>query len=230
MALWLKADAGVTIATGVSRWADQSGNGNDVTQSTGSNQPAFNSNSINGLPGITFAASKALTRTTSPLTSGQDRTVVMVCKPASNGGGVFTVGGPAVVFKVDNTACWIGYVAVISGLVFGWGNNVASDQLSSGPTILNTPMVAEIATQVNSLPAFTFNGTGYANGAANNVSSDNGTDGFAIGNKLQSSLWATQFFAGDVCEILVYGSVLGATSLNTLRKYLQNRYAINLGV
>ena len=51
---WFKSDTGTTIATGVSAWADQSGNGNNLVQATGSLQPALTSNAINGLPALTF--------------------------------------------------------------------------------------------------------------------------------------------------------------------------------
>jgi hypothetical protein len=43
--LWLRADLGITIGTGVSAWADQSGTGDsnkNVTQGTGSQQPTRN--------------------------------------------------------------------------------------------------------------------------------------------------------------------------------------------
>ncbi len=40
---WVRADLGITIGTGVSAWADQSGNGKDYTQATGANQPVYNS-------------------------------------------------------------------------------------------------------------------------------------------------------------------------------------------
>lgn len=40
--LWLHADLGITLnGSDVSAWADQSGNGNDVAQSTPSKQPAY---------------------------------------------------------------------------------------------------------------------------------------------------------------------------------------------
>ena len=40
--LWLRSDLGITLGTGVSAWADQSGNGHNVTQGTGSKQPTYN--------------------------------------------------------------------------------------------------------------------------------------------------------------------------------------------
>lgn len=41
LVLRLRADMGITIGTGVSAWADQSGNGFDFSQGTGANQPAY---------------------------------------------------------------------------------------------------------------------------------------------------------------------------------------------
>jgi lysophospholipase L1-like esterase len=51
---WYKSDVGITIATGVSQWNDQSGNGNHLVQATGGAQPLRTNNSINNLPAITF--------------------------------------------------------------------------------------------------------------------------------------------------------------------------------
>ena len=41
LVLWLDADVGVTVATGVSQWDDQSGLGNHATQGVGAEQPAY---------------------------------------------------------------------------------------------------------------------------------------------------------------------------------------------
>lgn len=41
--IWVRADMGITIGTGVSAWADQSGNANDFVQGTGGAQPAYSS-------------------------------------------------------------------------------------------------------------------------------------------------------------------------------------------
>jgi hypothetical protein len=52
LAWWLRADKGITIATGVSQWNDLSGNGVNFTQATAANQPTFVSNAINGCPAV----------------------------------------------------------------------------------------------------------------------------------------------------------------------------------
>jgi len=44
----VQSDLGITIGTGVSAWADQSGNGNNYSQATGSKQPARNAAALNG--------------------------------------------------------------------------------------------------------------------------------------------------------------------------------------
>lgn len=48
------AAAGVTIATGVSAWVDQSGNGNNWSQATGAKQPTVTLNAITTNPAVTF--------------------------------------------------------------------------------------------------------------------------------------------------------------------------------
>lgn len=54
LALWLKADAitGLADGEGVATWPDSSGNGWDATQATEANQPTYQTNEQNGLPGV----------------------------------------------------------------------------------------------------------------------------------------------------------------------------------
>jgi hypothetical protein len=57
--LWLKADAGVTTSgSNVTAWADQSGNGNNVSQATAANQPTLETNFFGTNPGILFNGTK----------------------------------------------------------------------------------------------------------------------------------------------------------------------------
>jgi hypothetical protein len=55
LAIWLLADSTfITIGTGVSQWTDASGNGNNLTQATGANQPAYIASAVNGKPAVRF--------------------------------------------------------------------------------------------------------------------------------------------------------------------------------
>ena len=57
LAVWLRADAGVTSTAGsVLGWADQSGNGNDATQTDSTVAPLLKTNVINGLPALNFGS------------------------------------------------------------------------------------------------------------------------------------------------------------------------------
>src|SRR6187549_2754377 len=51
-AWWFRGDLGVTIGTGVSSWADQSGNGVNATEGVGASQPAFLASDIDGRPAV----------------------------------------------------------------------------------------------------------------------------------------------------------------------------------
>lgn len=55
IAAWYVADRGITLnGSTVSQWADQSGNGYHLAQSTPDYQPTYSLTSFNGKPGVTF--------------------------------------------------------------------------------------------------------------------------------------------------------------------------------
>jgi hypothetical protein len=83
---WFKADVGITLnGSQVSAWADQSGNGNNVTQPTTGNQPFFQATGFNGKQTVYFS-----TATTSVMASGGDAVALINGTPAS----CFMVGKP----------------------------------------------------------------------------------------------------------------------------------------
>jgi hypothetical protein len=70
---WVRGDLGITLATGVSAWADQSGNSNNFAQATGSAQPTYSASdaTINNQATLTASAasSQQLVNTTLALAS-----------------------------------------------------------------------------------------------------------------------------------------------------------------
>lgn len=54
VAQWVRSDLGITQGTGVSAWADQSGNARDFTQGTGAAQPLYTASdaTLNNLPTV----------------------------------------------------------------------------------------------------------------------------------------------------------------------------------
>ena len=69
---WYDADdlSTIAVSTGVSEWRDKSGNGRNLSQSTGSQQPALNIGDFNGRNSISFtkASSQSLALTNFPTT------------------------------------------------------------------------------------------------------------------------------------------------------------------
>jgi len=99
--LWFRGDLGVTQDGGgkVQTWADQSGNGYDVTQATSSKRPAFTSSlaAFGNRPSLDFttAAVSALANTTqNPLAQSAARTIFAVVRPTD------TVGFSVLDFRV----------------------------------------------------------------------------------------------------------------------------------
>jgi hypothetical protein len=77
--LWLKADAGVTLAgSNVSLWADQSGGGIDAEQANAANQPVVEKNAINGLPAVSFDGQDDEMSFTLPVSGLENLTIFLV--------------------------------------------------------------------------------------------------------------------------------------------------------
>jgi len=225
---WFKGDAGMTVVgPNVTAWADQSGNGNDV--SAGATAPLLVGSAINGIAGANFNSPSGpilQNTTTNLLTAGSARSVIVVCKPTS-GPGTYTVGGNAVVFRL-HTAAFGMLVASVGGSTYGYTSESASAALASPPAITDVSLVAEIySTGTGSTPTFAINGTNYTVAGSPTVAAENGTTGFSIGNFAQA---LTQFFTGSICEVLIFDHALVAGEVTTVRQYLQPRYGINLGV
>lgn len=223
---WFKADVGVgTSGSNVTSWADQSGNGNNVVN--GALSPVLTASVINGIAGITYSANtqELLSTTSSILTAGSSRTVVAVCKPGA-GSSTFTVGGSVFCFRTANPIWWLG-LGTTGGLSYGYSNGSGSDSITSPPAISGVPLVVEMSGTLGGAPTYVLNGTTYALSAATAITNDSGAAGFSIGNAHSAS---TQFFAGSICEVLVYDHVLNAGDTTANRQYLQTRFAINLGV
>lgn len=222
--LWLRGDVAVTVSGGtVTAWADQSGNGNDVV--AGGAAPFFTASAINGLPGAHFNGPTQILHNVSSnaVPSGSDRHIIAVVQPQT-GAGVYSPGGSIVCFKVANPV-FLMYLGTASGTSYGYSNGSQSDSITSPPTLTNVSFIAEMAGAVGAgSPTYVLNGTAFALSNSTGVVSDTGTVGFAIGNAPAS---LTQFFAGFICEVIVYDHILSAGDLAAVRAYLKPKYGIS---
>lgn len=81
---WVKGDVGVTGTTDVSRWADQSGGGNDAVQASSTLQPTLVATTINSHAVVDFnSVSDYMNITTPP--AAANSTAFIVAAPRNNG-------------------------------------------------------------------------------------------------------------------------------------------------
>lgn len=206
--LWLDAADTATI-TGhpgaVSQWDDKSGNGRDVTQGTGSAQPASGTNTLNSLNVITTDGSDTML-----IPSGIDfvangpNTRFVLCRRASedaSNDNIFTItqGGPArVSLQYSSTSGRISFVHNTSNaLTFSNGNTNTNFQVIMGRRSGTTQALAVDG------------GTEATNTTATNVTSITDRDLFAL-NQISS------FLTGDMAEALLYSQSLSAGEISEI--------------
>lgn len=218
----LNAAIGITLAsTKVSTWADQSGNGNDVTQATDANRPTFNATGFNGKACVTFGAltTTALVNTTANLVaSGTARDVFIVAAPTS----IAAVQG-ALAFRLGGNTFECLAAGSLAGVTYYFSDgvnayNVQQPEYKSGVTKFEWNAAAfGPAVPVNYLA----DKVQYGDVGSNFFSrSDTGTTGFIIGNRAN----LLQPFIGDIARVLVYDSVLSAGNRAAVMTYLANQY------
>ena len=198
---WLRADLGLTISTGVSAWADQSGNGNSPIQATGGNQPTVSS--LNGKPSLLF--------------NGSSDTMAVAGMSLSSPYTVFLVGQT----QGTGTQIPLGFTGGAQAYIDSESSDTLQHFYLNGQQLATSPAV----------PLSPFVITGVAGGAAssfrnNGVSSDGTLSTATISAMNIGSFGGADFFQGLLSELIVYNSALTAAQLSSVWVYLQNRYGI----
>jgi len=217
---WYRADAGVTTATGVAQWADQSQNEVSVTQGTTANQPVYNtaSNLLNFNPSLTFDGSNDRLNNTS-------------------GGVAFGTGGYTAYYVASNTTpsaskyvLGFGVAGNLNG--FNSGSAATATSKTSGGTTFVTETNAWTAAIANlTRTGFTGGATQpyylASNGGAESTSSNvspNVTDlNLAIGARPDG---AGNYWQGNIAEVVLYSGKQTATDYNKVESYLALKYGI----
>lgn len=214
LVLWLRADLGITTATGVSQWADQSGVGDsnrNLVQATGANQPAYvtsnagyNNKPTLHLNGTTHTMPAAGNWSVGPPSTG---TMFFVCNTASSALLVLfadTVTTLYEFYQNGNTVANFNNGSAFSATVSNMQNpHIYAIDLNSGGTysIFQDAMTAA--------------GTGAGgSGTPSNI-------GLAAN---AGFLWS-----GDIAEMIVYNSRLVTSDRARVMHYLGARYNITIG-
>jgi hypothetical protein len=224
--LWLKADAGVTLAgSNVTTWADQSGNNNNAIADTGE-EPTFVSSFLNNKPAIRFNGNGKVMEIADSYTLDFFKTsVFIVLKYLGQG-----TGNNIVYIKNANAGspedpAMYGLVATLFGGNLSFPLNVNS--------WVDNPTNVDIKDSIPRIFSMTYGGSDilmYADGfevgsgsIGGNISTSTGTLQIGGYNK---SFSGAEYFNGDVAEIIMYNRAVTSTERQQVEAYLNTKYAI----
>lgn len=206
LAIWLRADLGITIATGVSNWLDARGAGSAIAQVTGANQPAF-------------SATGAPTSKPCVVFDGVNDSLF----------GAFALVQPEQVFLV---AKYNAVFAASDDLMDGSAGNTMRVVRSTNTTVsIFAPTGLGSATFDTTnwhYLTFTFNG-------ASSVGKQDGVQLFAgnAGANNAAGLRLGTFGDGasdpancSIAEVIIYNRLLSTTEESRVNSYLKGRYAL----
>jgi hypothetical protein len=227
MVLWLRADLGVTASSGsVTTWADQSGNGNDFTQSTTARKPTTGT-TVAGKPALHFDGTQWLHCANS--FNYRPLTVYVICQRTG------TSANNAALFSTDEPA--------LAGQSIGWSSGNAFQvevkdvaqsftSMTNATVAINTPACLG-STWVGPAPASsgagycdpTFNNVRMFQGAGSSFAALTSTAGSDIGTYDASTTFG---IIGDIAEIVVLSGDLtgGGSDIDNLLNYFDVRYGV----
>ena len=215
---WVRADLGVTIATGVSQWNDQSGWGDSnqkLVQATGANQPAFSASvaALGNKPSLNFNGTSHFMTSASTWATPQPQpfTAFAVAQLAAGGGFGFVMDsypGSHQTSIQQNGGVWQIYA----------GNAVVNDAAGANP--LNPCAIGAFFTTpsdymwVNKHPT----------AAVAHDAGTNNLTGMTVGGYEGGG----DYWKGYIAEIIVYTGSLTLQDFNSVMNYLGGRYSINI--
>jgi hypothetical protein len=224
LALWLKADAGITAdASGfVSQWADQSGNGNHAGQSEPALQPVRVDAALNGKPVVQFdGAGGFLEIPPSPsLTVDRDFTVyaVSVFDDFARYNGIFAKTA------ANQPAPFDFYLNINSGrpAVFrGNGSGNSSIQGTAAPTNGQGCVLSAVVSGTN--------GVTYLNGAFNGSATMTAGIGDAgLPARLGTRDDLVTRLKGSLAEVIFIRGAISSAERNAIDSYLGAKYGITI--
>ncbi|MBT9556815.1 MAG: hypothetical protein IV100_12345, partial [Myxococcales bacterium] len=202
LALWVSADVGVTLVNdAVSKWADQSGNGNHFLQSDPTRRPTLTQSGIGGHPSIT--TNGALGQTLITTTNFQEPvTVFVVARQTGSYRGRLLAG-------------------YASNWLLGWYNGSAGCAFFDGWVIgclgpeLRTRLYT--AVQTGSLSTVYRDGVQIASNSGGLV----GPNGLVIGGMHNS-----EYSDADIAEVRVYSGALSNVQRQAVEARLNTKYGI----
>lgn len=203
----------------VSRWNSNPANNNHATQGTGVNQPTWTANQQNGKAGINFISNDWLAANDVASVGLGDRTIFIVTKPVANPSvGVMTAFQRSPdIFDGNQSKLEITATGTITHTQGVAPMVVDSNDWTDTPFILTTTFSGTVGTaRINGAP--TTNPSFVVNELAF-------SGVFSIGQEFDGST-ASNFYQGDMFQIIIYPFILFPVQVTLVEGYLSNRWAI----
>ena len=199
--LWLDAN-NLSLNDGdpVSTWADTSGNGNNATQISATNQPIYNTNTLNGFPAITFDGSNDYLDLDNHITTSA-LTAFSVFK-ANNSGGKTIIEIKDHLLLGRNIEAYVDYNTRFS--------------ISKGTL---APAIYSLTS--SSVASSNFLMTCRLNSSTQSRTSFHSSSTSSIGGKPGSTKF---YFNGFIPEILLYNRELNSAERTIVLNYLSSKY------
>lgn len=226
--LWLTSDAGVSVDAfnGVDTWADQSGNGHDVTADLG--KYLLIPNGFGTLPALYNDVSQGTLKTsTRILAPGHARTVFVVAKAHFiDDGAIFVDFQPGRTVPAKSLAFGIYNKGNASALYPASDLNTIDEQIFPAPPFAD----------VSQIYAYRWQGSGHAvsfavGGAApaalpggSALTSETGEDGFLIGHGYGAAHHGP--YRGSIGCVIVYDSQLSTNDYDRVCAYLTGKFSL----
>lgn len=225
-AAWWRADLGVTLVSSVvSAWADQSGNGNTLSQSVAGSRPAYNASdaNFNGQASIVGAAGDLLDGgDILDIPDGSDFCILAVTKsstPSPSGN---------LINKASSTD---GYVFLLAGddlqmLVRGNNNSATA---SDAPTVADNDAKHVLMSEYDEsagLVTLYIEGSSVATDtttALTGTTKASGTDFYVLNRGDGNREWD-----GELAELVILNRILTASEKASWHSYVNNRYGFSI--
>jgi hypothetical protein len=217
LVLWLDAGKGIEQSGGfVSKWKDQSVNGNDAVQLSSSPKPTYVTNALNGYPVVSFTGGTEQYLCHPSILSG-DYTAFYVLKlDESKLKPLYYYHAGAV------SSGNLGFFAEYSIRDFGWGSISNHPDINYLRTSDEYPTEVDWRIHTHQPSALYKNGDVVSYVNVNDVYANDG--GLTtIGSRSDNS---TLYFVGDIAEILVYDRILTVSERMMVETYLNAKYDI----
>lgn len=210
--LWLAADriTGLDDNDRLAQWDDLSGSGYHFSQATADYQPLYKTGVVNGLPVLRFDGSND-DLGASGLDPGSDVTLFMVLKPVST----------TPIGLLDSAPSSMNALRNFSAGQLEWWENAPIFNLGLPNT---NPILLAFVCSLNPTRRIEYHRAGAYVGAYTNASTAamawNGPRIGSINTRTAGC------YAGDIAEVIIYGSTLASADLQSVSDYLSAKWGI----